>query len=121
MKSWLILGSIIMALAVIAGAFGAHGLKAKITPDDLKTYEKAVQYQGYHAIGLMIIGILGFHISKDLLGLPAMFFVIGIAFFSGSLYLLVLTDMRWLGVITPIGGAAFILGWSLLAWNLLTG
>jgi len=51
MKSWLILGSIIMALAVIAGAFGAHGLKDKIIPDDLKTYEKAVQYQGYHAIG----------------------------------------------------------------------
>ena len=110
-----------MVLAVIAGAFGAHGLKDKIIPDDLKTYEKAVQYQVYHAISLMIIGILGFHISKDLLGVPAMFFVIGIVFFSGSLYLLVLTDMRWLGVIAPIGGVAFILGWSLLAWNLLTG
>jgi uncharacterized membrane protein YgdD (TMEM256/DUF423 family) len=72
----------------------------------------------YHALGLLIIGAIGFQISQDVIQIPATLLTAGIVIFSGSLYLLVLTNTRWLGVITPIGGLCFIIGWLLLAFNL---
>ncbi len=118
MKSIIITGAIFAGLAVILGAFGAHGLKTKISPEDLTIFETGVKYQMYHALGLILIGILGFHFQENTIQLPALLLVIGILVFSGSLYILVLSGLRWMGAITPLGGLAFIAGWLLLAFNL---
>ena len=114
MKNWIILGASLAGVAVILGAFGAHGLKSKVSPADLAIFETGVQYHMYHALGLILIGVLGFHYNSDVIQLPAVLLSIGILIFSGSLYILVLTGLRWMGAITPIGGVAFIAGWLLL-------
>jgi len=114
MKTWIVLGASLAALAVMLGAFGSHGLKDKISPEDLTIFQTGVQYQLYHALGLILIGILGFHYSSDVIQLPAVLLLIGILFFSGSLYILSVTGLRWMGAITPIGGIAFIAGWVML-------
>lgn len=119
MKSIIITGAIFAGLAVILGAFGTHGLKAKISPEDLSIFETGVKYHFFHALGLILIGILGFHFPEVTIQLPALLFVIGILLFSGSLYILVLSGLRWLGAITPFGGFAFIAGWLLLALKLI--
>ncbi len=118
MKNWIIVGSILSALGVVFGAFGAHALKARITPEDLTIFETGVKYHFYHALGLILIGLIGFHYSPQLLRLPAIVLSLGILLFSGSLYLMVLSGARWLGAVTPLGGVAFIVGWLLLAFNL---
>jgi uncharacterized membrane protein YgdD (TMEM256/DUF423 family) len=118
MKNWIIFGNLLSALAVILGAFGAHALKARITPEDLAIFETGVKYHFYHALGLILIGLIGFHYSPQLLRLPAIALSLGILLFSGSLYLMVLSGARWLGAVTPLGGVAFIAGWLLLAFNL---
>ena len=117
--TWIIAGSFFAALAVIFGAFGAHGLKSKVSPEDLIIFETGVRYQMYHALGLVLLGLLGMSISFSISQLPALFFVIGIIIFSGTLYLIPLTGIRWLGAITPIGGIAFIAGWFMLIYNIL--
>ena len=117
MKAWLIVGASLAGLAVLLGAFGAHALKSKVSPEDLLIFETGVRYHMYHALGLLFIGIVGFQVSQDLIQIPAYLFTAGILIFSGSLYLLVLTNTRWLGPITPIGGLCFIAGWFLLAFN----
>jgi len=119
-KSFLILAFALAALTVIFGAFGAHGLKAKITPEQLKTYETGISYQFYHTFALMITALLMSRLSSPLLTYAGCAFIFGIVCFSGSLYLLStrellgLTNWRWLGPITPIGGVGFIVGWVLL-------
>ena len=115
MKSWIILGAFLAALAVIFGAFGAHGLKNKVSPDDLIIFETGVKYHMYHALGLILIGILGFYYNSDIIQIPAVLISIGLLIFSGSLYILVLSGLRWLGAITPIGGVLLIAGWLMLA------
>ena len=117
--TWIIAGSFFAALAVIFGAFGAHGLKSKVSPEDLIIFETGVRYQMYHALGLVLLGLLGMSTSFIISQLPALFFVIGIIIFSGTLYLIPLTGIRWLGAITPIGGIAFIAGWFMLIYNIL--
>tara|TARA_X000001036_G_C20340164_1_gene668202 strand:+ start:106 stop:486 length:381 start_codon:yes stop_codon:yes gene_type:complete len=117
--TWIIAGSFFAALAVIFGAFGAHGLKSKVSPEDLIIFETGVRYQMYHALGLVLLGLLGMSTSFSISQLPALFFVIGIIIFSGTLYLIPLTGIRWLGAITPIGGIAFIAGWFMLIYNIL--
>ena len=117
--TWIIAGSFFAALAVILGAFGAHGLKSKVSPEDLIIFETGVRYQMYHALGLVLLGLLGMSTSFSISQLPALFFVIGIIIFSGTLYLIPLTGIRWLGAITPIGGIAFIAGWFMLIYNIL--
>ncbi len=118
MKMWIIIGAISAGMAVALGAFGAHGLKPHISPEDLTIYETAVQYHMIHAVALLIIGLMGVYFPQDVIFLPAMLIFSGIILFSGSLYLLVLTDTRWLGAITPIGGVAFVAGWGMLAYKL---
>jgi len=118
MKTWLMVGATLAGVAVLLGAFGAHGLKSKVSPEDLAIFETGVRYQIYHALGLLIIGGIGFHVSQDVIQLPAYLLLAGIFIFSGSLYILVLTNTRWLGAITPIGGISFVAGWFLLAYNL---
>lgn len=117
--TWIIAGSFFAALAVIFGAFGAHGLKSKVSPEDLIIFETGVRYQMYHALGLVLLGLLGMSTSFSISQFPALFFVIGIIIFSGTLYLIPLTGIRWLGAITPIGGIAFIAGWFMLIYNIL--
>ncbi|MFQ6676690.1 MAG: DUF423 domain-containing protein [Fidelibacterota bacterium] len=118
MKSIIIIGALLAGLAVILGAFGAHALKARVSPEDLAIFETAVKYHMYHALGLILVGLLGFHYSPETIQLPAWMIMGGILIFSGSLYVLVLSGVRWLGAITPIGGISLIVSWLLLAFNI---
>ena len=113
-KSILMTGAALMALAVILGAFGAHALKSRLALDMMQVYHTGVQYQFYHALGLVIVGVLSIHYPSVTLNWSAIFMTIGIALFSGSLYLLAITGIKWLGAITPLGGTSFIVGWILL-------
>jgi uncharacterized membrane protein YgdD (TMEM256/DUF423 family) len=108
--------AVALALAVSMGAFGAHALKARLAADALAVYQTAVQYHFWHALGLVVVGLLWQqHPQWALLGWVAWLLLAGIVLFSGSLYALALTGMRGLGAITPIGGSAFIAAWLLLA------
>ena len=118
MKSFIILGSVLTGIAIIIGAFGAHAIKTKVLPEDLAIFETGIKYHFYHSLGLIIIGILGFHYPNEVVQSSGKLFILGILIFSGSLYLLVLTNIRWLGAITPIGGFCFIMGWFILAYNI---
>lgn len=118
MKSWIIIGASLAALAVALGAFGAHALKNRVSPEDLAIFETGVKYHIYHALGLILIGLLGFHYNADIIQLPALLLLIGIFIFSGSLYTLVLTGFRWMGAITPIGGTLLIIGWVMLIFKI---
>ncbi|NDI84824.1 DUF423 domain-containing protein [Undibacterium crateris] len=105
-----------MLIAVAAGAFGAHGLKAVLSTEMLAIWQTAVHYQMVHGLGLLAVGILMPQWPQaKRLALVATAFVIGIFLFSGSLYVLALTGIRWLGAVTPLGGVAFLAGWLLLA------
>ena len=118
MKSLLIIGSVFAALAVLLGAFGAHGLKNRLSIEDLAIFETAVRYQMYHALGLLLMGLASFYLTEKLVSTPAYFLILGIIVFSGSLFLLVFTNLRWFGAITPIGGLCLIIGWLLFAYNI---
>ena len=115
----LIIGGIYGTLAVVFGAFGAHGLKSKVSAEDLVIFETGVRYQMYHSLGLILLGLLAMNPNLNISPLPFIFFVIGIIIFSGTLYLIPLTGLRWLGAITPIGGTALIVGWILLIYNII--
>ena len=111
------LGAIFAFLAVGLGAFGAHALKESLTPHYLAIYHTATDYQMWHAIGLIIIGVLYQQKPSSLLLKAGWFMLAGIIIFSGSLYILSLTGFKILGAITPIGGVAFLVAWLLLAYN----
>lgn len=105
-----------MALAVAFGAFGAHVVQDMLTPARFDVYLTAVEYHFYHAIGLLLLGVIFLKLpGNKWLVYSGYCFIAGIMIFSGSLYLLTLTDTGRLGAITPIGGIAFILGWIFLA------
>ena len=115
-RLFLAIGSIAALLAVALGAFGAHGLKARIAPELLAVYKTGVEYHFYHALGLILVGLAAFHLPGSVYLRGAGWAMLaGIVLFSGSLYLLALTGLRWLGAITPFGGAAFIAAWGLFA------
>ncbi len=102
------------------GAFGAHALKARMTPDLLTTFETGVRYQMYHALAMLAVALAMTRVSAvGLLNAAGWLFVVGTLLFSGSLYLLCFTHKRWLGAITPFGGLAFIAGWLCLALSSL--
>jgi uncharacterized membrane protein YgdD (TMEM256/DUF423 family) len=107
-------GALLAGIGVALGAFGAHALRARLEPRNLEIYETGVRYQMYHAFALLAVAWL---LSRNV---PAAAnagwaFMLGTLLFSGSLYLMALTDWRWLGPVTPLGGTAFLLGWVLLA------
>lgn len=113
-------GAILAALAVILGAFGAHGLKPLVTQERLQVFETGVRYHMYHSFALIIVGILYSHYPVRQLKLATLMFVIGIALFSGSLYAIVFSGINGgsigpLGVLTPIGGVFLIIAWTLTA------
>ena len=112
---WVRLGAVLAALAVAAGAFGAHGLKARVSPADLVIWETAARYHLVHALALVALGVLGAAAPRTRLTWAGRLLTAGTLVFSGSLYLLVATGTRWLGAITPIGGTALIAGWLALA------
>jgi uncharacterized membrane protein YgdD (TMEM256/DUF423 family) len=104
------------AVSVGLGAFGAHALKEKLTQNGyLETYQTAVHYQFIHTVVLLFMGLYAMKISNTLINTSGYLMIIGILIFSGSLYTLSLTGIRWLGAITPLGGLSFIIGWVLLA------
>lgn len=114
-RIWLALGAINAFLAVAAGAFGAHGLKARLPADLLAVFETGARYHMYHALALLAVGLLSLHRPSGMLNGAGWALLAGIVIFSGSLYALSLTDIRVLGAITPIGGLAFLAGWLLFA------
>ena len=113
-RNWLGIAAINGALAVMAGAFAAHGLKARLSVDSLAVFETGARYHMYHALAMAVAALVAARPA-------AIAFMGGIALFSGSLYLLALTGTPILGAITPIGGLCFIAGWVLLAWRAFKG
>ncbi|MEW6736790.1 MAG: DUF423 domain-containing protein [Acidobacteriota bacterium] len=111
------LGAGMAFIAVAAGAFGAHGLKARLSLEMLNIFELAVRYQMYHAFALLAAAWAHTRWPNSLTTVSGWFFLIGIVLFSGSLYLLSLTGLRWLGAITPLGGLALLGGWFCLVWS----
>ncbi len=120
-KIFIMLGAVNGMLAVILGAFGAHALKRKLPTDLLSVYETAVEYHFYHALALLLIGLLGvWQPQSTLLKYSGFTMLVGILLFSGSLYVLAISGIRWLGAITPLGGLCLITAWALLlitAWR----
>ncbi|MEO7650796.1 MAG: DUF423 domain-containing protein [Bryobacteraceae bacterium] len=118
--NWSATGAILLALAVILGAFGAHGLRGRLDAYSMGIYEKAVFYHFVHALGILIASILPRTGTVSFLWTPWIcgLLLAGIVLFSGSLYALAISGIRALGAITPLGGLAFIAAWLLLAWSL---
>ena len=115
-KTFLVIGALSGMLAVLLGAFGAHAMRGRLTPDMLAVYQTGVQYHFWHALGLLAIALTLAHFpAAQGLKWAGWLMLAGILIFSGSLYLLAVTGMRWLGAITPIGGSAFIVAWALFA------
>jgi len=113
---FLLPGAISAFLGVAMGAFGAHGLKTVLSPDMLAVYQTAVTYQMWHALGLLVIALLDRQTPASAwLRRAGWLMLSGIILFSGSLYLLALTQLRWLGMITPIGGLSFLAAWFSIA------
>jgi uncharacterized membrane protein YgdD (TMEM256/DUF423 family) len=115
MRLWLVLGAASAFLSVAAGAFGAHALRTRLTPELLTVFETGARYQMYHSLGLLAIGLLAHFRPGPLLEGAGWAMVAGILLFSGSLYALALSGVRVLGAITPLGGLGFLAGWVLLA------
>lgn len=103
-------------LGVGLGAFGAHALKARLMPEMLAVWKTAVEYQFYHALALMLVGLIAAQKPSIALTNSAICFALGVLVFCGSLYALALSGVRWLGAITPLGGLLFLAGWALLLW-----
>ncbi|NEO77463.1 DUF423 domain-containing protein [Moorena sp. SIO4G3] len=116
-RIFLAIASILGGLSVAAGAFASHALKEKLTERALEIFQTGARYQMYHALALMLVALLlsRAEVAQTSLTLAGSAFIAGIAIFSGSLYALSLTGIKWLGAIAPLGGAALILGWGCLA------
>ena len=114
-KNFLLIGSVAAFLAVGLGAFGAHGLRTRLSPEMLAVFETGVRYHMFHALALLVTALVMGHMSGWLVVSAGWFFTAGIVLFSGSLYLLALTGITILGAITPLGGLAFLIGWACLA------
>ena len=117
------IGALLGAVAVILGAFGAHALKSQLSPEQLTTYQTGILYHFIHVFAILVVGLLIGEANNQKLLYAGWFFILGILFFSGSLYLLSckailgIESWRFLGPITPIGGIFFIVGWILLAFG----
>ncbi len=111
----LLAGALLAACAVALGAFGAHGLRALLDDNALGWWQTAVQYQMWHALGLLALGAARLPGGR----LPAVLLTLGTVIFAGTLYAMALGGPRWLGAVTPLGGSLMILGWLMLAWRVL--
>ncbi|HVX89948.1 MAG TPA: DUF423 domain-containing protein [Gemmatimonadales bacterium] len=121
-RRFLLLGALSGFLAVAAGAFGAHALRAVLTPDLLAVFETGARYQMYHALALVLVAVVSASApQRRTVAAAGWCFVVGTLLFSGSLYLLALTGLRWWGAVTPVGGVAFLAGWVCLGAAALGG
>jgi len=120
-KFWFLLAGIFGFLSVALGAFGAHSLKNILDDYGKSIYEKAVLYQMFHTMALFAVGVMQHFDKETSFSMAGWGFLIGIILFSGSLYLLAGTGMKWLGAITPVGGVAFLFGWFWLVWSIIKG
>lgn len=114
-RVWWIAGTVSGLTAVAAGAFAAHGLKSKLSPDMLAVFETGAKYQMYHALALLAVAWIATRGAGSAATAAGVCFLGGTVLFSGSLYALALSGVKWLGAITPFGGTAFLVGWALLA------
>jgi uncharacterized membrane protein YgdD (TMEM256/DUF423 family) len=118
-KTFILIGIVFACLSVVIGAFGAHALKNLLIQNQKQDiFETAVRYQFFHALAIICTGMLSYQFKVSL-HLASSSFLIGILVFSGSLYILSITNIKWLGAITPIGGVAFIFGWLVLFWEVM--
>ncbi|MCB1647257.1 MAG: DUF423 domain-containing protein [Pseudomonadales bacterium] len=122
MKALFLFAALSGMTSVILGAFGAHGLRGRLEERLMNAFETGVTYQMSHSLAILLVCVLiqlwGRNWALQYAGLA---FTVGILMFSGSLYLLALTGMKWLGPVTPLGGVFFIVGWGLLAWGVWQG
>ncbi|KGX84754.1 MULTISPECIES: DUF423 domain-containing protein [Pontibacillus] len=119
MKLFLLLGIINGFLAVALGAFGAHGLEGKISEKALATWEKAVNYQMFHTMALLIVGVLMGRMTGGNIATSGWFFFVGILLFSGSLYIYSISGIKTFAMITPLGGVSFLIGWVILGYAVM--
>jgi uncharacterized membrane protein YgdD (TMEM256/DUF423 family) len=120
-RFWLLMGSVSAFVSVAAGAFGAHALKASLDAAALAVWETAARYQMVHALALVAVALGARTIRTRALDVAGALFLVGTLLFSGSLYALALSGVRGLGMITPVGGLAFLAGWASLGWAALRG
>ena len=121
-RIFIAIAAILGALSVAGGAFASHALKSQLSDRALEIFETGVRYQMYHALALLFLALLLWQLQPDAptpLVASGILWIVGIAIFSGSLYALSLSEIKWLGAIAPIGGVAFIVGWLCLAWGSL--
>lgn len=118
-RTFVVLAAFSAAVAVALGAFGAHVLRGQVAPELLGVFETGARWHRFHALGLVAVAWAATRWPRSAAVLAGWLFVAGTVLFSGSLYVLVLTGQRWLGAVTPVGGAAFIAGWLALAWGVL--
>lgn len=116
-RTFFALGCLLAGLGVVAGAFAAHGLKSHLSADLLDAWETGARYQMYMSLGLLAVAWAATRWPGGPVTAAGWLFVAGIALFSGSLYVLAVTDVKWLGAITPFGGLCFLAGWALLGWG----
>ena len=120
-KLFFIAGAVLAFIGVAAGAFGAHALKSRLGADLMAVFEVGVRYQMYHAFALIATAWATSRWAGSAASAAGVLFIIGTVLFSGSLYLLSLTGMRWLGAITPLGGLAWLVAWGCLVWAVAKG
>lgn len=121
MRTYLLIGALLALLGVMLGAFGAHSLKNILDANALATFEVGVRYQLYHALAVIVLGGLAAQANLRWCRRAALLFIVGCVLFSGSIYLLALTGMKWFGPITPLGGMCFMAGWVALVIGLIKG
>lgn len=110
-RTWIVVGAVLAFLGVAAGAFGAHALEGRVAPDLVRAFETGARYHLVHALALTFVGLASARWADPLWTAAGWLFVVGVVVFSGSLYALALTGVRWLGAVTPLGGVAFLAGW----------
>ena len=118
-KTLFLSGIFFCVLSVIMGAFGAHALKDRLSEYSMSIYDKAVLYQFFHAFAVLFVAVLNKVFDTQDFSISGILLIIGILLFSGSLFILAITDIKWLGAITPIGGTLFIIGWLILFIKIL--
>lgn len=117
-KQWLLAGSLFGFFSVALGAFGAHALKESLPERSLEIFQTGVQYQMFHAMALLVLGLWSAYQPSVSTAFSGWAFISGVILFSGSLYALAVTQIHYLGMITPLGGVSFLLGWASFAWSI---